>query len=268
MNIPSNVLFVIAKDAENNPVTYPALVTNVQPAEEGQIPTVNLQVLLDGQNALTYGFTPDDCAQGLCWKGTVPHGDEVGQWMFESIDVEEVDPDAEKVEAVVRAAIAAYEVCEGDPDASLAAALEAAVDTAQGFDLADGVDDENENPDEFRPFIALAIAAYQQAPGDQEDGILVAIAAVLQARANQEGKGEEGQGGPTGRGNPAPGQKNGDAFIVAGEWFAGVTLPAGPDGVADGVGDVGPDYIWAPLTPVIEDATPETSWGWRPAPTA
>lgn len=63
----------------SNGVSYPAIVTAVWPVPDG-LPNLNLQVFLDGPNAVDHGFSVDDAAQGLAWKSTVSAGEGVGFW--------------------------------------------------------------------------------------------------------------------------------------------------------------------------------------------
>lgn len=88
-------------------------------------------------------------------------------------------------------------------------------------------------------------------------------------QGNQSGEG--GSGGPglsNDPGQPTQGQYDGQGnYITAQLWFLdrGFPLPAGPDGVSDGVGDVGPDFIWAPNVPSQDDPAFDTApWVWRP----
>ena len=73
---------------------------------------------------------------------------------------------------------------------------------------------------------------------------------------------------PVDPGEPAQGQIADDgSYITAQRWFVdrGFPLPAGPDGVSDGVGDVEPEFIWAPNAPGPDSPEWDTaSWCWRP----
>lgn len=112
-SVPSLVRYVVALSPDGSPITYPAIVTAVWETPDGP-PNLNLQVVLDGPNANHYGFSSDDVAQGLCWKGTVAHGSGAGMWLYENAQAPAPDEGhdggftLEDVTEVTNAALDAY----------------------------------------------------------------------------------------------------------------------------------------------------------------
>jgi len=254
----TTVLFHVAPD-----VAYPAIVTAVFDGPDGH-PNLNLQVILDGPNAVQHGFSLDDAAQGMCWKGTVAYGDGVGFWSWspqpdhgdEGFSYDDV---CEVTSISVDAFNAGIQAGDSREDA-LAAAVAAAVAHGQVIDLRDGSDDEDENPDEYAVYVNFIVDIYEAriADGDSpEDAKFAACAAVWEMNSEQ------------GCSNPEPGDEGADGNpLTVLEWLNGnledpcwplEPRPEGSPGT-DPQAPIPPEYTWQ----VVDSGPDGEFWGWGP----
>jgi len=58
-------------------VWRPAIIVHVWANE-----VVNLQVVIDGSNDSSYGFTAEECARGIAWRTSVREGAGVHEWSW------------------------------------------------------------------------------------------------------------------------------------------------------------------------------------------
>jgi hypothetical protein len=176
-------------------IQYPAIVTNVVAPPGTGAPIVNLQVFLDGPNATAHGFSADDVAQGLSWKGTVASGEQPGSWTFCRTDLHTGEDGGFSVEdicEVTEVSIAAFNAAlagGATREAALDSAVGAAVDHGQVIDLRDGTDNELESPSAYRVYADFVVSHYEEriAAGDDHASALASACQAVVALSQNEG---------------------------------------------------------------------------------